>query len=375
MSLKLRMRTATDTTLRHLAMLKAIPVRPRSKSTRQILEELRGKHPDFDVSIRSIQRSLERLSELFPITSETRGRTNYWYWIEPDALTQIPAMSDSTAFVLRLAADYLRPIMPPATLRVLDPYFRHAERILGGTALGRWTDRAAIIAPGPALTPPAVSADVQEAVYEALMTNRKVDVRYRGKHEEESRRIVLNPLGIVVRTGIVYLVATSWKYEDIRHYVLHRMSEARLTDEPAKTPPDFAWRTIWATTARLRTRQARRNWRYALCSMRVPGRTLPKAAWRRITVQPCGRTGGCWWRRRWPTRPSCAGGWLGSGVWWRCWSRLRYGSSFRGRRGGWRASMNRNPGTRVDRVKVTLGQFSISIGCVARDCRQHDFRI
>lgn len=239
MSLKLRMRTATDTTLRHLAMLKAIPVRPRSKSTRQILEELRDKHLDFDVSIRSIQRSLERLSQLFPITSETRGRTNYWYWIEPDALTQIPAMSESTAFVLRLAADYLRPIMPPATLRVLDPYFRHAEKILGDTALGRWTDRAAIIAPGPALTPPAVSADVQEAVYEALMTHRKVEVRYRGKHEEESKRIVLNPLGIVVRTGVVYLVATSWKYEDIRHFVLHRMSEARLTDEPAKTPPDF----------------------------------------------------------------------------------------------------------------------------------------
>ena len=57
--------------------------------------------------------------------------------------------------------------------------------------------------------PPEVSADVQEAVYEALMTNRKVEVLYRGKHEKESKRILLNPLGIVVRTGIVYLVATS----------------------------------------------------------------------------------------------------------------------------------------------------------------------
>ena len=239
MSLKSRMRTATDTTLRHLAMLEAIPVAPRSKSTRQILEELHDKDPDFNVSIRSIQRSLERLSQLFPITSDTHGPANHWYWIEPHALTQIPAMSESTAFVLRLAAEYLRPMMPPATLRVLDPYFRHAERILGDTALGRWADRAAIIAQGPSLMAPDVSADVQEAVYEALMTNRKVEVRYRGKHEEGSRRIVLNPLGIVVRTGMVYLVATSWRYEDIRHYVLHRMSEPRLTDEPAKTQPDF----------------------------------------------------------------------------------------------------------------------------------------
>ena len=64
-------------------------------------------------------------------------------------------------------------------------------------------------------------------------------MRYRGKHERESKTIMLSPLGIVVRTGVVYLVATSWKFEDIRHYVLHRMSEPRLSDESAQTPPDF----------------------------------------------------------------------------------------------------------------------------------------
>ena len=239
MSLQLRMRTATDTTLRHLAMLTAIPARPHTKSTRQIREELLGKDPDFDVSPRTIQRSLEQLSRVFPIASEKQGRANHWYWVERDALTQIPAMNESTAFVLRLAADYLRPIMPPETLRVLDLYFQHAERILAGTALGSWTDRAAIIAQGLELTPPAISADVQETVYAALMKHQKVEVDYRSKHEAEPRRIVLNPLGIVVRTGIVYLVATSWKYQDIRHYVLHRMSEPQLTDEPAETPPDF----------------------------------------------------------------------------------------------------------------------------------------
>jgi len=220
-------------------MLTAIPARPHTKSTRQIREELRGKDPDFDVSRRTIQRSLEQLSRVFPIASEKRGRANHWFWMERDALTQIPAMSESTAFVLRLAADYLRPIMPPETLRVLDPYFRHAEKILAGTSLGSWTDRAAIIAQGLELTPPAISADVQETVYAALMKHQKIKVDYRSKHEAESKRIVLNPLGIVVRTGIVYLVATSWKYQDIRHYVLHRMSEPQLLDQPAETPPDF----------------------------------------------------------------------------------------------------------------------------------------
>lgn len=239
MRLKSSMRTATDTTLRYLATLSAIPVGLHGKSTSQIFEELRDKNPDFDVTKRTIQRSLEHLSQRFPITSETRGRTNYWYWIEPHALTQIPAMGATTAFVLSIAAEYLRPIMPPSALPKLEPYFRHAQGILDGTDLGRWTDKTAIIAQGPTLTSPDISPDVQEAVCEALMTNRKVEVQYRGKHESESKMILLSPLGIVVRTGVVYLVATSWKYEDIRHYVLHRMSEPRLTDESVQTPPDF----------------------------------------------------------------------------------------------------------------------------------------
>ena len=239
MRLKSRMRTATDTTLRHLAMLTAIPVGLPGKSTPQILMELLDKSPDFNVDRRTIQRSLVQLSRRFPITAETRGRTNYWYWIEPHALTQIPAMTATTAFVLSLAAEHLRPIMPPSTLPKLDPYFRHAQSILNGTDLGRWADRAAIIAQGPTLTAPDISGDVQEAVYEALMTNRRFEVQYRSKHEKESKGIVLNPLGIVVRTGIVYLVATSWKYDDIRHYVLHRMSQPRLMDEPARMPADF----------------------------------------------------------------------------------------------------------------------------------------
>ncbi len=239
MRLKSSMRTATDTTLRHLAMLSAIPVGLPGKSTSQIFEEMRDKNPDFDVARRTIQRSLEQLSQRFPITAETHGRANFWYWIEPHALTQIPSMGATTAFILNIAAEYLRPLMPPSTLPKLEPYFRHAQSILDGTDLGRWTDRAAIIAQGPTLTAPDILPDVQEAVYEALMTNRKVEVQYRGKHQKESKAIVMSPLGIVVRTGIVYLVATSWKYEDIRHYVLHRMSEPRLTDESVEALPGF----------------------------------------------------------------------------------------------------------------------------------------
>ena len=233
------MRKATDTTLRNLAMLSCIPVCPNAKSTKRILQELRELDPDYDVSERTVQRDLDQLSGQFPISCEARGRANHWFWTDPHALTQIPSMSAPTAFALRLAAEYLRPIMPPSARSLLEVYFRHAESVLEGTALGRWTDKAAIIERGPVLTPPAVPIEVQEAIYKALMENRKVEVAYRAKGRRRLRRIVLNPLGIVVRAGIVYLVATSWEYQDVRHYVLHRMSEPQLLDEPARATPGF----------------------------------------------------------------------------------------------------------------------------------------
>ena len=267
------MRKATDTTLRSIAVLSAIPAHPRSKSTRQIREQLAAMNPDFEVDVRSVQRDLEKLSALFPITSDVRGRANYWYWIDQHALTQIPSMTGPTAFVLRLAAEYLKPIVPPSTLRQLDAYFKHADRVLEGTALGRWTDKAAIIRQGPLLKPPPIRDDVQEAVYTALLENRRIEVGYGSKNRarpsaakrlassasgpsphrprtlsdlplpwqirQPPRRFVLNPLGVVVRAGVVYLVATTWEYDDIRHYVLHRMSAPELLDEPVKVPRGF----------------------------------------------------------------------------------------------------------------------------------------
>ncbi len=198
-----RMRKATDTTLRNLAMLSCIPVCPNAKSTKRILQELRELDPDYDVSERTVQRDLDQLSGRFPISCEARGRANHWFWTDPHALTQIPSMSAPTAFALRLAAEYLRPIMPPSTRGLLEAYFNHADSVLEGTALGRWTDKAVIVARGPVLTPPSVPVEVQETVYTALMESRKVEVAYRAKARTRARQMVLNPLGIVVRAGII----------------------------------------------------------------------------------------------------------------------------------------------------------------------------
>ena len=233
------MRRAVDTVFRYLAILQCVPAHPARKTTTRILEELRDKDPEFNVSARSMQRSLEQLSARFPITCETVGRTNHWYWIDRHAMTQLPAMTEYTAFALRLANEYLRPLMPPATLRLLEGYFQHANALLKGSALGRWANRARIVARGPALLPPPVLEDVQREAYNALLGNRLLEVNYGSRSQGRSQRLTLNPLGLVFRETVAYLVATAWDYDDIRHYALHRMSKPQLLNQPARTPPGF----------------------------------------------------------------------------------------------------------------------------------------
>jgi predicted DNA-binding transcriptional regulator YafY len=231
------MRTSTDTTGRYIAILGLLPQAPRKTTAKIIHDELRSRA--HVVTKRTIERDLERLSGTFPITCDTEGRTNHWYWTDRNALMQIPAMSQSTALALCLAEGNLTSIMPPATLKLLEPYFRHAREVLGDTALGKWMSKVRITRRGPVLTTPVIDPAIQEAVYQALFENRQLQVHYKAKSSERPKEQVLNPLGIVSRDGVIYLVATAWKYTVPYQYALHRMSRAKLADKPALRPESF----------------------------------------------------------------------------------------------------------------------------------------
>jgi len=231
---------SVDTTLRHLATLMAIPVHPKSRSTRDIYERLCRDKPECAVDIRSIQRSLDDLSRQFPITAERRGSCQYWYWLNPDTWFQVPAMSESAAFMLRLAEAHLGPVFPPESLRVLEPYFRRAEDILRGTELGAWSERVALIDRGPVLEPPPVPDGIREAVCGALIRRRRLHVVYRRRGEASSREMELHPLCMVVRGGITYVVATAWDYADVRHYALHRIEAAEVLFGSCREPDGFS---------------------------------------------------------------------------------------------------------------------------------------
>ena len=233
------MRKATDTTLRHLALLRLIPVYPKMISVAELQKELRDKNAEFEINPRSLQRDLNKLSVVFPLSCETRGRAQYWFWLDKSDLIQIPEMNGNTAFAFKLASEYLHSLLPPSVLRLLVPYFKRANDIVQQTKLGRWSAKTRIINRGPELIAPAVEGKVQEVVYEALLDDKQFKMHYKGKGETAAKRLVLNPLGLVVRGGIIYLIATALGYNDPRHYALHRMSRARLSNKRADVIPHF----------------------------------------------------------------------------------------------------------------------------------------
>lgn len=235
------MKQATDTIFRQWHMLRLIPRYPGSVGTRELKDKLE-REEGFTIDIRTIQRDLEKLSGIFPLTSEADGKAMRWFWMKNAALFDIPGMDQQTALAFRLASAYLTPLLPLATVNHLQPHFQRAKEILEpkrGAGLSLWPDKVCPIVRGPDLLTPEIKPEVQEVVTQALLQNRQAAVTYRSKEAEQAKSYSVHPLGLVFRDGIVYLVCTVKDYPDIRHLALHRMTSAELQDAPSRRPAGF----------------------------------------------------------------------------------------------------------------------------------------
>lgn len=234
------MKEATDTILRQWSMLQKIPRAPGSIGTRELKTKL--EEDGYSIDVRTIQRDLGKLSDVFSLTCEERGKALRWCWTEGAKVMDIPGMEPTVALAFRLAEEHLVRLLPQATLKHLEPHFTRAQEILKplrGTKLGLWPDKVIVIDHGPGLTPPTVRPEVQDAVYRALLEDRQIEVTYKRKDAELPKSYPINPLGLVFRGGVVYLVGTAKEYPDVRHFVLHRISAPKVLDAPSRRPPGF----------------------------------------------------------------------------------------------------------------------------------------
>lgn len=232
----------SETFARQWAILKMIPKYPRTTNSEVIQTRLRNEGLEAP-HVRTIQRDLEMLSQSFPLAMvNPKKRPIQWHWAEGSAAFDIPALEPSEAVAMKLVEIYLRPLLPAAMLDALTPHFESADKTLksdGGLGPARWTRRIRVLPKGLQLLPPKVDAAAQRTVYDALLWAKRLEIAYRPRRRIEEKRYLVNPLGIVVRNSVVYLVASLTENDEPRQFVLHRMASARVLEEPATEPKGF----------------------------------------------------------------------------------------------------------------------------------------
>jgi len=230
----------SDTVLRQWSILRIVPRYPRKLTAGDIAQRLDDQ--GFEVSKRTVERDLEKLSGIWPLVADQRSKPYGWSWERSAPLADIPGMDLSTALAFQLSGEYLEPLLPPATLKHLKPYISQATRVLGEASpgkLGAWSKKVKVIGRGPVLLPPETASGIHENVLQALLDNRRIEARYTPRGSGEERDYVINPLGAVFRHSVAYLVGTAYHYEDILQFALHRFSAVEVTGVKARRPRGF----------------------------------------------------------------------------------------------------------------------------------------
>lgn len=229
----------SETVMRYIKMLELVPRHATGITVADLHAKLRDL--EFEIDRRSVERDLNKLSAMFPITS-SGARPSCWHWMHQAPQMTLPGLDPATALTYELVARYLTPLLPRRLMTTLEPQFnaaRHALNGLKASAVGCWLSRIAVVPQTQPLLSPDVAADVAEVVYESLLSNRRFEVSYRAVESERPKRYPMNPLGLVLHGEVLYLVGTARDYPDPCIFALHRMSKAKPLDEPGIVPDGF----------------------------------------------------------------------------------------------------------------------------------------
>lgn len=241
---------ARNTLSRHWEMLKLLPTRDPGCSALQLCHLL--KDAGFEVSKRTVERDLQELSCIFPLISDESASTYLWRWMD-NAAVDIPGVSIAEAISLQMVEGTMKTVLPKQLLRSIEPKFQQARSKIAALSASNPSasliDKIAVVSPTlPMLQPQSIPA-VVDSVQQALINDKQLQACYFALHDHTEKNYRLNPLGLVQRGHITYLVATISPYADIRLFALHRFKAADLLDSELQKPNGFSLTDYLATGA------------------------------------------------------------------------------------------------------------------------------
>lgn len=231
---------AKHTLARQWAMLRAIPRSPQRATTTQIASRLADE--GHAVTRRTIERDLQGLSTLFPLSLDDRSKPYGWSWARDANFEFMPRLTASQAVALLLAQSHLQVLLPRSMRQDLLPVFEAAQAALAASGWKDWHRVTAVVPTTLPLLAPRIPGEVIDVVQHALAQGRCLQGTYRAKGAEQARRWTIHPLGLLARGSMLYLVGTLDEYGDVRQLALHRLTDVSWCIEPRTKPKGFDFR-------------------------------------------------------------------------------------------------------------------------------------
>lgn len=232
----------SETLLRQWELLRAVPRAPRKIDVGTLMAKLET--AGYRISKRTLQRDLNQLSAVFPLISDTRGPAFGWSWSADAPAFDLPTMDGPTALTVRMIEQFIPTLLPPTIRDQLASQFARARAVLDGNpgnALSHWANCVRVVPREMPLLPPKFNNDAVRVVYDALLAGKRFIAEYRSRAAETDaiKSYEVNPLGLVARGTLLYLVCTLWNYQDIRQLALHRVVNATPSEKIISTPEGF----------------------------------------------------------------------------------------------------------------------------------------
>jgi predicted DNA-binding transcriptional regulator YafY len=227
-------------------ILRLLPDHPAKISTQDVA--MRLKEEGFEVSKRTVQRSLVKLANTRPIEWIEHEDGHYaWGWQAHALKLAIDKeFTGHQALAFTLIRQFLEKLLPVSTLDVLKPYFDTADKKLQllsnnphSAGMPAWASKIRVVHPAQSLIPPTIDPSVQRTVYEALLRDRQLRIAYQKRDADEPEAYRVNPLGLVQRGPVLVLVSTRSDEEVPKNRLMHRISAAQIMNERASRPADF----------------------------------------------------------------------------------------------------------------------------------------
>ena len=247
-----------ETSIFLISILEQIPRAPRTINIRQLMAKLdvnktiqKGTLNEEKNYIKRIQRALTQLSEkYYQIECEPNGRTNEYRWAALAEPVMFPSLDSNTALVLAMASHYLDPILPDESVKSLNRLFMRAKSTLATNAqstenidgVSIWKDKVAVLHPGLPREKPHIDAKVESVIYDALLHEKAVEVKYQAWNRDEASEQIISPQGLFLRGQSIYIYAINHKKIDTTEpitYLLNRIQEATISDDPFHKIPRF----------------------------------------------------------------------------------------------------------------------------------------